>query len=520
MATITQQAITLSSQNQLRTADRLAREWAIAHAGSHQGQARRELGGSEPFREWRNDNLCIRIAKLTTGSYKQVQLVSANYEHTAGAEPYTAYVMTYATSKAAQPGGRCISVVSRPDELSEAQLPWDDKAGLVGLERVIESINNDRARLLGPADGTRKIASINDLFPTHDTAIVLTEEGQEAAEFRELMERHSDWADVASISAAEQLAICRELPDYQLGVWVRARIAIFSRYADSGGRRLRMMETDCAQADALLEAERDRAINSVASRNALTLLKVLESTSIMPPISTLTDAKEMAEVLVDSVAKPPAEESGASASVATQQRIYVLEDRLRAAETTIAELREHLAQYESYDNDTDAEAEAEPDLSPEAVADHGRHIAVLDAITDPDRFPRLRFLTNFDKALADYGKPRPNGAEIVAALDAINKLAQAWHNTPNGAIGPWDNYFHRLTGWSHANSESEFTMARYGDKRSFSDQEHRRQVTIERHLTYRGSNGGLQIYFDKDDVTDKFIVGYIGEHLPYATSRS
>jgi hypothetical protein len=30
----------------------------------------------------------------------------------------------------------------------------------------------------------------------------------------------------------------------------------------------------------------------------------------------------------------------------------------------------------------------------------------------------------------------------------------------------------------------------------------------------------LQIFFDRDDITDTFIVGYIGEHLPYATARS
>ena len=146
---------------------------------------------------------------------------------------------------------------------------------------------------------------------------------------------------------------------------------------------------------------------------------------------------------------------------------------------------------------------------------------MLTAIADPARFPRLRFLTNCAKPLADFGKRRPNGGEIVAALDAINTLAQTWFDTPGGSIGNWDNYFtHLKPGWTHANGESSFTMSRYGAKRSFSDQDQRRQVTIERHLTYRGSDSGLQIYFDRDDVTESFIVGYIGEHLPYATNRS
>ena len=115
MATITQQTVILDSQNQVRNADRLAREWAIAHAGAYQGQARRELGGSLPFREWKGDGLAIRIAKLTTGAYKQVQLVSVNHEPLDGAEPYAGYVVTYAAAETERLPGRLIAVTSRPD---------------------------------------------------------------------------------------------------------------------------------------------------------------------------------------------------------------------------------------------------------------------------------------------------------------------------------------------------------------------------------------------------------------------
>ncbi len=333
-------------------------------------------------------------------------------------------------------------------------------------------------------------------------------------------------ASAVAINASEQIAISRELPDHQLAPWVRAKIALFSRYADSNGVRLLMVETDCARAASFVSEERDRDLNNVAGRNALELLQLMESVSVMMLISMSTDAKDIADALVETSTnlQTESEETNASDDVTAQQRIYLLEDRLSEARDTIAELRERLAQYENYasaiPDEADANASTSTDLSPEAAADSNRHTAVLDAITDPDRFSRLRFLTNFDRALSDYGKPRPSGTEIVAALDAINKLAQAWYNTPSGNIGPWDNYFNHLTGWSHANGESDFTMSRYGDKRSFSDQEHGRLVTIERHLTYRGSSSGLQIYFDRDDITDTFIVGYIGEHLPYATNRS
>ena len=511
MATITQQTVILDSQNQLRHADSLAREWAIAHAGAYQGQARRDLGGSRPFREWKGDGLTIRIAKLTTGAYKQVQLVSVNHEPLDGAEPYAGYAVTYFAAETERPPGRLIAVTSIPDAISSAESPWDDKAGPVGLEQMITSASADRSRQPAAANGTLTVAAIDDLFDTHDAVIVLTEDGQREAEFRELADTYSDWATAVAINASEQLAICLELPDHQLAPWVRAKIALFSRYADANGIRLRIAETDLAEAEAGISAERERDNGNFSGRNTIALLKVLES--------ALTDAKEVADTLEESTAAPVAlaDEVPISDDRGAQQRIYILEDQLQEAKDTITELRERLAQYESYDT---SDPPDEEDPSPESVADGNRYATVLNAVTSPGQFSRLRFLTNWDKSLPDYGKPRPTGTEIVAALDAINKLAQAWHNTPGGSIGLWDNYFLGLTGWTHANGESSFTMSRYGDKRSFSDQEQGRRVTIERHLTYRGSSGGLQIYFDKDDITDKFIIGYIGEHLPYATNRS
>ena len=522
MATVVQQAVTLNSQNQLRNADRLARDWAIAHAGAYQSQARKELGGSLPFREWQDASLTIRLAKLTGGSFKQAQLVSVNYATAGDAEPYAAYVMTYAYSETELSGGHCISVASLPDGLANVEFPWDDKAGPVGLERVIESIKSDRARPSSRAGDAQPVAAIGDLFAVHDTAIVLTESGRDAGEFEELAELHGDWATVVAIGASEQVALSHHLPDDQLRTWLQAKIALFSRYADADGNRLRMAETDFERALTLVDEERDRAVKDIAGSNTIAALQVLESVAIMLSTSTLTDAKDVAEALAESTSQPPpeSEEADASDSVAAQQRVFLLEDKLSEAESTISELRERLAQYESYDVENQPAENVVDKVEPVSDVDANRHNTVLAAIADPERLPRLRFLTNCDKPLADYGKPRPNGVEIVAALDAINGLAQAWYNTPNGAIGPWDNYFMSLPGWKHADDESETTMSRYGEKRSFSDQEEDRHVTITRHLTYQGSSGGLQIYFDRDDATDTFIVGYIGEHLPYATARS
>lgn len=306
------------------------------------------------------------------------------------------------------------------------------------------------------------------------------------------------------------------MPDHQLHDWVRAKIALFSRYADAEGNRLRLAETDYTKAKSLLYEERDRVANDVAGSNTITALSVLEA--VLLSIPTLTDAKDTGEALVESAEKAQSAGADADDNVTNQQRIYLLEDQLAEANDTIGELRERLAQYESYDVDDQPDEDDAP--SPESIADSNRYSTVLNAATGPGRFSRLRFLTNAVKPLEDYGKPRPNGVEILQALDAINRLAESWHETPSRNIGSWAAHFVNLPGWKYAADESETTMGLHGEKRSFSDQEVGRQITITRHLTYKGSSGGLQIYFDQDDATDKFMVGYIGEHLSYASSRS
>ena len=523
MPTVNQQSMLLESQNQLRNADKLARDWAIAHAGRYQGQARRELRGSAQFQEWKRDNLTIRISKplsLAPG-VRQGQIVSVRYEPAAPADGYAGYLMTYGNGDHDGGGGYCISVLAMSEALDDDTLPWDEKAGPAGLDALLQPLQAERGKTAPDArkDSAVAISSVEDLFALPDAAIVLTQEGQNDEAFLELAARHDDWARIVEINAQEQLVLGRELTFQQVGEWIWAKLAVFNRYAGPDGTRLRLIETDPEKAGEFLDAERDRTISGISNRNSLTLLEMLESlTSLMATFKMPEAQKAIAEALLESAAD--GESNSPVENMAAQQRVYVLQDQLDEANFTIEELKERLAIYESYDDGSgDDSADDADDGAPETA--ESRETMVLAAIGDTARFPRLRFLTNSAKPLADFGKQRPHGAEIVAALDAIDALAQAWHNSPGGSIGNWDNYFMDLKpGWTHANGESSFTMSRYGDKRSFSDQEQKRRVTIERHLTYRGSNSGLQIYFDRDDATDKFIVGYIGEHLPYATNRS
>ncbi len=526
MPGMTQRIQMIGSQNQMRNAEKLARDWAVAHAGSYHGPARKELGGTLPIRRYEQDNLTISLSKPMSPAIKQCQLVSVRYRHPGIETPYVSYLMTYTPAESTQPGGYLVSVTNWPAALQAAMLPWNDKAeaGIDGLDSLMREIDSNRSDAgKSGANKQESVSSIDDLFGRGDMTIVLAEDGQPESDFLELAAEHSDWAGVSTLSASERLTIGLELSMEQLYGWVRARIALFSRHPNAAGHRLLMAESDYEPAATFLEEQRDRTINETPNRNCLLLMELLESTAAILAVPLATDAKVMAEPIVESTTLPREDfaEVDRPENVAMQQRVYVLEDQLGEAKAAIALLQEKLEQYEY--QDTDAEAEETDSIAKNHDAvdlDANRVMTVIGGIIAPERFPKLRFLTNCTKPLEDYGKPRPNGVEILAALDAINRLAQAWYNTPGGSIGPWDNYFVDLTGWKHADRESEFTMSRYGDKRSFSDQEQGRLVAIERHLTYQGSSGGLQIYFDRDDMTDTFIVGYIGEHLPYPTARS
>ena len=521
MAIISQYAVVLDSQNKLRNADRMAREWAIAHAGMHRGQAQSVLGGSLPFREWSNDGLIIRITEMPTGAFRHIQLCSVQYAQSAGSEPYSAYVLTYASPQGEQVGGYCTAVVSAPDQLLDPDLPWDDAAGAVGLEKLVQVVGAGRTRPVRVEERSGSVSRIDELFAIHDTAIVLTVDGQGDEDLRELAELNSDWAGIVGIGREDQIVLGRELQDHLLPGWIRAKIAVFSRYPDSEGQRLRAMETGFEPAAAFLDAERDRIANEVASRNSVALMRVLEAVSMMLSDTSTTDAKTISNGSSEASTDPEAAEHPVPDPVAAQQRIYVLEDQLSEAEQTISALREQLAQYEAHYSDEQADDLGDvPENNVPGELDVNRTLTVLNAIGDENRLPRLRFLANSVKPLEDYGKPRPNGVEILQALDAINLLAEAWHKTPSRNIGSWVTHFINLPGWKYAADESESTMGLHGEMRSFSDQEVGRQITITRHLTYKGSSGGLQIYFDQDDATEKFIVGYIGEHLSYASSRS
>ena len=200
----------------------------------------------------------------------------------------------------------------------------------------------------------------------------------------------------------------------------------------------------------------------------------------------------------------------------------MLEDQLAREQARTARLEEEKAQLQNqiqaYRNFVEVtEQEPAPEGGSETAG--SRRKLVMDAAQDPRRFPNLRFLGNAGKSLAAYGKPRPTGEELLEALGTIDALAGLYLGSGNGNVGPWKEHL-QMSGWTYANAESEATMGKHPQSRRFRDQRKRRHITVQRHLTHRGSSSGLQIFFDSDGEGEPFIIAYMGEHLPYVTSRS
>jgi DNA repair exonuclease SbcCD ATPase subunit len=137
---------------------------------------------------------------------------------------------------------------------------------------------------------------------------------------------------------------------------------------------------------------------------------------------------------------------------------------------------------------------------------------VLNAVQkgEEDFGERIHIWSDAEDAAEESPFSRPN--EVYEALGAIAELAEL--DSQDSATGPWDKFFEER-GIKYAPNERQVTMGKYGDERIFHDRETDRRKEIQRHLTLGAGSREecVQIYFDREEGTDKFAVGYCGMHL-------
>ena len=127
----------------------------------------------------------------------------------------------------------------------------------------------------------------------------------------------------------------------------------------------------------------------------------------------------------------------------------------------------------------------------------------------------IRFFSNAEQMAKGSQFPRPYEVyEAFKALDAcaaervqdsLGKSVQEWLSDKN---------------IDYASRESDTTMGKYGDKRVFYDNVNKRRTKMPAHIKLGGGLGEskqLRIHLTWDEDEKKWLIGYIGKHLPTAS---
>lgn len=132
-----------------------------------------------------------------------------------------------------------------------------------------------------------------------------------------------------------------------------------------------------------------------------------------------------------------------------------------------------------------------------------------------DNFDRLRFFSRAVQLARASVFPRPD--EVYRAFQVLSECAdERVSDTLAKDVKEWL----RDHGLDYAPSESKTTMGKYGDKRTFFDDEKKRHVEMQAHIKLGGGPGQrntLRVHISWDEEENKWLVGYIGLHLPTAT---
>jgi hypothetical protein len=192
-----------------------------------------------------------------------------------------------------------------------------------------------------------------------------------------------------------------------------------------------------------------------------------------------------------------------------------LDDQVENLKAEIANYEENL---EWYRQQLSAQSTEEPDgeeqQSPRKTGFGNVAEAVHSATKEFDG--QLEVWSTARESAEESKFARP--AEVYEALEAIAELAE---EDRSGSVGPWSKFFEQRR-IKYASGESEQTMAMHGEDRIFTDRFSGKRRQIEKHLTIGGGSrkNCVQIFFDRANDSDKFVIAYCGVHLPHAGRSS
>lgn len=133
-----------------------------------------------------------------------------------------------------------------------------------------------------------------------------------------------------------------------------------------------------------------------------------------------------------------------------------------------------------------------------------------------DRFDRLRFFSRAVELAKASDFPRSD--ELYTAFQVLNECAH--ERISNDTLAKDVKEWLGERGLDYAAGESPTTMGKYGNKRTFFDDEKKRKIEMQAHIKLGGGPGQrntLRVHVCWDEDENKWLIGYIGRHLPTAT---
>lgn len=493
----------------------ILRSWATAHAGDSKSQARRTLRRTKAG-EWAEGPLTItlRMSDWITLGTVQTMIVSVkrlNDDTGVSETIYSASATSWGPIN--DQATALVSIMEHQDHVRT----WADEAGPEGIQKALDEFRVKKLKQVWEQKNvTGPQALIADLRPQsrqYTIALPWTPEGEPSPTMHQLAERQADWAETRVVDHAATLSISRQLGEQAtIADWIQSTFAVFTNGDESEIPHLVFATEDEERAGqysgsmtALIDEQRRQATIHEMS-GVINVLNGIPSIEPLPMESK--DSKQLDQ---------PA------AYAATDQRTAMLEDRLQEARDEAGALREQL---ETAQRERDAAYEAlrrpsvQGDEQTDQDGDDGESSTLrehIDEAVESGRFGAIRILKNATRPLNRHRHPHPAPEDVIRALEQIDKLSRAYTNTPSGNIGQWRNFFSELTGWNYRHDESETTKAMEGKFRRFMDADLGERIDVYRHLTYESKGTCLQIFFDRLEHTEEFVVAYIGPHLPYAT---
>ena len=187
-----------------------------------------------------------------------------------------------------------------------------------------------------------------------------------------------------------------------------------------------------------------------------------------------------------------------------------LRQRRAELESANEELRAQVEQLNvalSYQDSEDPHLEDVPDeILPEFNT-------VYDAVKQAaDQFDGIRFFALAMERAKGSEFPRPK--EVYDVFETLDECA---NKRRLGPLGTDTKTWLVERGIEYSPHESDATMGKFGDKRIFYDNVTKQRCEMKPHIKLGGGTGEhnqLRIHLEWDDSVGKWLVGYIGRHLP------